>query len=59
MPSKIIEMLQAYADARTSTAKRRCEHCNIEFKPRRSDARFCSDACMKKAWLGRHRESRY
>jgi hypothetical protein len=28
---------------------RPCEECGTSFEPKRSDARFCSDACRKRA----------
>ena len=37
------------------TDKDKCQHCSLPlpFKDRRSDARYCDDACKKAAWRSR------
>jgi hypothetical protein len=40
--------------ARRRTAARAvCDACNLVFTPKRSDARFCSDACRQRAYRER------
>lgn len=39
---------------RSKSRSRRCRVCSKTFKPQRSTARYCSDACRKKAFRRRH-----
>jgi hypothetical protein len=46
-----------YAAARAKRADLRgtriCDNCDETFEPRRSDAKFCSDACKQRAYRKR------
>lgn len=35
--------------------RRRCTHCRTEFRPKRSDAKFCGDLCRQAAHKMRHK----
>lgn len=53
MPKEILATLQTFLEAWRQAGKTECEQCGEPFQPTRSDARFCSNACRKRAWRGR------
>ena len=48
--------LDNYYSKKSILVMRRCEHCDVEFQPKRVDAKFCSNKCGMSRWRLNNKE---